>query len=262
MVRHARRAAAVSIAGIAVPFALGAALALLSDAQRRASSRPRCETFHAVLFVGAAMSITAFPVLARIIYERGIAGTAIGSLALAAGAMDDAAAWVILAIVLGSFTGNGTLAVVAAVGGLLYAVVRLRRRAPPASRRFDAHRGGARRAFRRGCSPTMLAALAAGAWFTDLRRDPFGVRRLHARRGDAARTCCRASCKRVIEPLTTALLLPLFFVYSGLNTPHRPGRLGVAVGGGRRRVPGGLRRQRRGLLPRRPGRPARRPARR
>ena len=59
-----------------------------------------------MLFVGAAMSITAFPVLARIIHERGLTGTALGSLALAAGAIDDAAAWLILAMVVGSVSGN------------------------------------------------------------------------------------------------------------------------------------------------------------
>ena len=42
----------------------------------------------------------------------------------------------------------------------------------------------------------VLALLAAGAWFTDLRRDPRGVRRLHPRRRDAARAVCRASCRR------------------------------------------------------------------
>ena len=53
-----------------------------------------------MLYLGAAMAVTAFPVLARIIQERGIAGTALGSLALAAGATDDAIAWCLLAVVL------------------------------------------------------------------------------------------------------------------------------------------------------------------
>ena len=79
-------------------------------ARRPAASLPSVRAFHAVLFVGAAMSITAFPMLARIIYERGMAGTALGSLALAAGAIDDACAWIILAIVLGRFTGSNAMA--------------------------------------------------------------------------------------------------------------------------------------------------------
>ena len=70
--------------------------------------------------MGAAMSITAFPMLARIIYERGLTGTALGTLALAAGSMDDAAAWIILAIVLASFGHSPAIAIWAIVGGLVY----------------------------------------------------------------------------------------------------------------------------------------------
>jgi Kef-type K+ transport system membrane component KefB len=214
MVRHARRAAAVSIAGIAAPLALGGALAVLLM-RSGGFFAPEVKTFHAVLFVGAALSITAFPVLARIIYERGIAGTAMGSLALAAGALDDAAAWVILAIVLGSFTGNSTLAVVAALGGALYAagvfgVVR------PILARFDAVAED-----QGGVPPwmfsTLLAALAAGAWFTDR----VGIHSVFGAFMLGAATPHGVLSKQLqarVEPLTSSLLLPLFFVYSGLNT--------------------------------------------
>ena len=165
MIRHARRAAAVSIAGIAAPLALGGALAVLLMRSGRFFA-PEVQTFHAVLFVGAALSITAFPVLARIIYERGIAGTAMGSLALAAGALDDAAAWVILAIVLGSFTGHGTLAVVAAAGAMLY-VAGVFGAIRPMLVRFEAAAQD-----RGGLAPwilsTMLALLAGGASLANL----------------------------------------------------------------------------------------------
>jgi Kef-type K+ transport system membrane component KefB len=69
-----------------------------------------------MLFLGAAMSITAFPMLARIIYERGLAGSALGTMALAAGAIGDAGVWGVLAIVLASF-GDGPLVAVKAIGG-------------------------------------------------------------------------------------------------------------------------------------------------
>src|SRR5437899_12286517 len=120
--RYRRRAIVVSAAGIIAPFALGGALAI-GMLRFGGFFADHVQPFHAVLFLGAAMSITAFPVLARIISERGIAGTTIGSLALAAGAMDDAAAWIILAIVLSSFTGNATFALSAAGGALLYVVL-------------------------------------------------------------------------------------------------------------------------------------------
>src|SRR5688572_653725 len=105
MVRHARRAVGVAIAGIVVPFALGGLLAMALY-ERGGFFTEQVRPFHAVLFVGAAMSITAFPMLARIISERGISGTGVGTLSLAAGALNDAAAWIILALVVGSFTGS------------------------------------------------------------------------------------------------------------------------------------------------------------
>ena len=90
------------------------------------------------MFLGAAIAITAFPMLARIIYERGLSGTSLGTLALAAGAIDDAAAWCVLAIVLASFGGGDSVflgmqvnpAVLAIAGGV-------------ALRRFHAHRRAA-----------------------------------------------------------------------------------------------------------------------
>jgi Kef-type K+ transport system membrane component KefB len=102
-------AVTVSAFGIVVPMALGAGLAWMWYGAfglftARAS---RGETMH---FTGAARSITAFPMLARIIFERGMSGTAIGTLALAAGATDDALASCILAAVLASFTADVTVA--------------------------------------------------------------------------------------------------------------------------------------------------------
>ena len=79
--------------------------------------------FEAILFLGAAISITAFPMLARIIYERGLTGTSLGTLALSAGAIDDAAAWCVLAIVLASFGAGAAAAVRAIAGGVTYAVI-------------------------------------------------------------------------------------------------------------------------------------------
>ena len=214
MLRHARRAAAVSIAGIAAPLVLGGALAVLLMGSGGFFA-PGVRTFHAVLFVGAALSITAFPVLARIIYERGIAGTAMGSLALAAGALDDAAAWIILAVVLGSFTGNATLALVAAGGGALY-VCGVFGAVRPIHARFEAA------AEERGSVPPwmfsiVLSALAAGAWFTDLVgiHSVFGAFILGAA---APHGRLSRDLQARIEPLTTSLLLPIFFVYSGLNS--------------------------------------------
>ena len=112
---RARSAASVSLAGMLVPFGLAVLLApwllahpgLFSD---------KATLYQAILFLGAAISITAFPMLARIIYERGLTGTALGTLALSAGAIDDAAAWCVLAIVLASFGAGAAVAVKAIAG--------------------------------------------------------------------------------------------------------------------------------------------------
>jgi Kef-type K+ transport system membrane component KefB len=208
-----RRAAAVSIAGIVVPFALGALLATgLFEAG--GFFTVGVSQFQAVLFVGIAMAITAFPMLARIIYERGLAGTELGTLALASGAIDDAVAWIGFAVVLGSFTGSTTLAVSAAVGGLLYVIVVVLGR--PILVRMNAvvEAGG-------GLPPWMLAAMLSalgfGAWFTELVGiyAVFGAFVLGAAVPNGRLS---HELQRLIEPITTALLVPLFFVYSGLNS--------------------------------------------
>ncbi|WP_051773283.1 cation:proton antiporter [Saccharothrix sp. NRRL B-16314] len=93
--------AGVATGSIALPFALGCLLALhLADDHHDNGSRVAF-----VLFLGASMSITAFPVLARILTDRGMHRTAVGGLALAVAAIGDAVAWVLLAAVL-TFTGG------------------------------------------------------------------------------------------------------------------------------------------------------------
>ena len=99
---RARSAACVSVAGMVVPFILGALLVLWLQHVPGIFS-PKVRYFEGALFLGAAIAITAFPMLARIISERGLSGTPLGTLALAAGAIDDAAAWCVLAVVLATF---------------------------------------------------------------------------------------------------------------------------------------------------------------
>ncbi|MBC8090315.1 MAG: cation:proton antiporter [Phycisphaerae bacterium] len=102
----ARTAVAVSHAGIVAPFLLGVALANLLHADL---APPGVAFLPFALFMGAAMSITAFPVLARILDERKMLNSRIGAIAIAAAAIDDATAWCILAAVLAvaTATANG-----------------------------------------------------------------------------------------------------------------------------------------------------------
>lgn len=89
---------AISHASIIVPFVLGAGLALLL--YPRLSSRDVSFTSFS-LFVGVAMAITAFPVLARILTDRKMHRTRLGMIALACAATDDLTAWCLLALVVG-----------------------------------------------------------------------------------------------------------------------------------------------------------------
>jgi Kef-type K+ transport system membrane component KefB len=94
-----RGAMLISLTGVVAPFLLGAGLASFLYADGRFFTSD-VSSWQSMMYLGAAMSVTAFPVLARIIHDRGIGGTALGTLALAAGAVDDIIAWSMLGIVL------------------------------------------------------------------------------------------------------------------------------------------------------------------
>jgi Kef-type K+ transport system membrane component KefB len=87
-------AASVASGSIVLPFSLGVALAFYLIQRHPTENRTAF-----VLFMGAAMSVTAFPVLARILTDRGLARTWLGAVALACAAIDDVLAWTLLAVV-------------------------------------------------------------------------------------------------------------------------------------------------------------------
>lgn len=211
---RARDAVAVSLAGIGVPFALGSALAVaflgipgfFPDGVGRGS---------AMLFLGASMSITAFPVLARIVEERGLAGTPLGTLALAAGAIDDVIAWCLLAVVMAGFRGDTAIAALAIGGGALYVAVML-----SVGRRLLRLLG--RHAERRGrLEPSVLALVLAAVWVCGAITEWIGI---HAVFGAFVlgvampRGVLATGLTRLLTPAIVAVLLPLFFTFSGLNT--------------------------------------------
>ena len=209
-----KSALAISASGILVPFILGCGLAwvLLS----RGGFFPQGVTaVQAVPFMGAAMAITAFPMLARIIYERGLTGTTVGALALAAGAIDDAAAWGVLALVLASFGRDPWIAVMAIGGSAVFVLFlfTIGQKLLAAISRYAA-KGDAEERVSTGW---VMVLLMLAAWYTDTIRlyAVFGAFFLGAAmpRGPFVRRL-----QALIEPLTTSLLLPLFFIYSGLNT--------------------------------------------
>jgi len=177
--------------------------------------------FEAVLFVGASMCITAFPMLARIIHFKGLSGTLMGTVAIGAGAIDDAAAWCLLAIVMASFDNNPASAIQSIGGGLAFVAcltLILRPILAKNQRWFLDEKSELSE------SGLVLAIMlmALGAWITDYLQlhavfGAFVIGSSIPRNTISGSTINRAIIDRM-QPLTVALLLPLFFTYSGLNT--------------------------------------------
>ena len=209
-----RSAAAVSLSGILAPFVLGAAAAWFLAPHWPLFSE-KTSAAEGMLFMGAAMSITAFPMLARIIYERGLTGTSLGTLALAAGSIDDAAAWCVLAVVMASFAGNPSVAVVAIGGGLAYVLVVWLLGAPLL--KFMARKTEMRGGMTHAMLGTTLSLVMLGAWFTD-RIGIYAVFGAFILGVAVPKGFFAQALHKHLEKMTTAFLLPLFFVYSGLNT--------------------------------------------
>jgi len=206
---HLRTAALVSGAGIIAPFVFAGFIAFWL-VQKGGYFTPHVSVPMAVLFIGAAMSITAFPMLARIILENGLKGTAAGTIALAAGSFDDVVAWMLLATVLGCVSGNSMVVVAALGGGLLYTLFCLKLLSPILHHYFKDQKNES------AVLGTLMLLLGLCAWFTDLigLYSVFGAFIL----GLAVPKCVAEKTAERISPVTTVLLLPFFFTYSGLNT--------------------------------------------
>ena len=212
--RRLKSSVAVSLAGMLVPFALGAGLASLLFHYTDLFPK-RTSLFEAVLFLGASMCITAFPMLARIISFKKLTGTTMGTVALGAGAIDDATAWCLLAVVLASFGGKWNDAVLNIGGGVGYVALTLLVVRPLLMRaKTWLVKDGT---LTEAGLVVALALMTLGSWFTDRigLHAVFGAFVMGAAmpRGVVARDLIGR-----IQPLTVAILLPLFFTYSGLNT--------------------------------------------
>jgi len=212
--RQARSAVSISLAGVMAPLILGGLLAwAIHGIPELFPGHVSLAT--AMLFMGTAMSVTAFPVLSRIIHERGLLNSPLGTLALAAGSIDDAVAWCLLAVVLATVSGMTSGALIAIGGGVGYVILML------VLRRVVLHRFEAAMERAGQVTTPMLASalvlLMLGAWFTDkagihavFGAFVFGAALPRGRFAHAVR--------EVIEPVTVSFLLPLFFTFSGLNT--------------------------------------------
>jgi Kef-type K+ transport system membrane component KefB len=209
-----RSAGAVSLSGMVAPFLTAILITpwlmgvpgLFSD---------QLTPVQATLFLGACISITAFPMLARIIHERGLSGSPLGSLSLSAGAIDDAGAWTVLAVVLATF-GDGPVVAVKAIGGAIAFAILVLGFGPkllaPLGRTAEREAQVSQRSL---AIVLMLFLLAAFAMDWAGMHAVFGGFLLGVAmpRGRLA-----GELKARLEPFTVVLLLPIFFTFSGLNT--------------------------------------------
>ena len=210
----AKSAISVSLAGIIAPFLIAVAITpyLLTVPGLFATGVSQA---NATLFMGACIALTAFPMLARIINERGLSNTSLGTLSLTAGAFDDAVSWCVLAVVLATFGAGPGIAVLAIGGGIAYAAFILlfgRRLLAPLGRMVE----------REGeMSMTVLGITLALFCLSAFIMDAVGI---HAIFGGfilgvvMPRGLFVEELKKKVEPLAVVLLLPMFFTYSGLNT--------------------------------------------
>ena len=105
--RRGAAAATVSVASIVLPFALGLALAPHLHARHGTVAGSAVPFWPFALFLGASLALTAFPVLARILQETGLAATPLGGLVLSAAAVDDVIGWTVLAVAVGVLASSG-----------------------------------------------------------------------------------------------------------------------------------------------------------
>jgi len=211
-----QRAAVVLISNVSIllPLALGVVLAT-SLYPRFAGERVSFSSF--ALFMGTAMSITAFPVLARILKERNLLGTGLGAMAISCAAIDDISAWLLLAVLTAMVHSAQSwhrfaITLLLLVAFVAIMLVPVRRAA--ALLAFLYRKQGAGMEF---ISSLILVMLAA-SWTTER----LGV---HALFGAFMAGLVMPKNERMtaelverIESLSLALLLPLFFALTGLRT--------------------------------------------
>lgn len=210
----AKDAIVISHASIIFPFALGVVLAIFIY-REFAPSNIGFLSF--ALFTGIAMSITAFPVLARIVQERGLSKTKLGTIAITCAAADDITAWCILAAVIAVVkAGSAMSAIYTILMALAYVVIMLKV-VQPILKKI-----GKKYTTKDSLSKPVIAiffiTLLASAYLTET----IGI---HALFGAFMAgvimpedTNFRTIFTEKVEDVALVLLLPLFFVFTGLRT--------------------------------------------
>jgi Kef-type K+ transport system membrane component KefB len=217
---HSRQAGVTSAAGIGIPLILGGIVGWWM-VSLGGYFTDKVVHWQGGLFVAAAVAITAFPMLAWIVYDSGLLNTRLGTMALSCAAVDDACSWVLLATVVATAKGSVFGAILAVGGGLAYLLFmiflgrpllgRLETWTPP---RFETERTGGLPIAH--LSVVLLVVLAASCV-----TDAVGIYSVFGAFVAGAvmpRGALLEAIRERFEPLVAYLLLPAFFIYSGLNT--------------------------------------------
>ncbi|WP_304452796.1 cation:proton antiporter [Nocardiopsis sp. YSL2] len=214
---YAALAAGVSLASIALPFGLGMAAAVLLHPHYATVAGKYVPFVPFAVFMGVAMSATAFPVMARILADRGLQGTRVGVLALASAAIDDVLAWFLLAFVSILVVSEGGYPGLVRTGGLslLYVVLMLLVVRPLLERLVRWGVGTDRWS-------VLVTALIAGAFISSWLTSWIGI---HAIFGAflfgfvMPREHAEPIVRRLRAPVEDIglVFLPVFFVVTGLN---------------------------------------------
>jgi Kef-type K+ transport system membrane component KefB len=207
-----RATVGIAFTSIVVPFVLGVWLATqLYDGLAPAG----VPFMHFTLFLGVAMSITAFPVLARILADRGITKTSLGRLALSCAAIDDVTAWCLLAFIVGivnSSEGSALLPSILTLAFIVFMFVAVRPVAIRFSKRWEGEEPD-----RRAVAVALVAMLCSA-----LATEAIGVHAIFGAFLLGAVVPHDSRLARVlqerIEYLVTILLLPAFFAFTGMRT--------------------------------------------
>jgi Kef-type K+ transport system membrane component KefB len=211
--KKAQAAIMVSNASIIVPFFLGVSLSLLLY-RPLAPTGTRFIPF--ALFIGVAMSITAFPVLARILEDRGMSQSYLGSIAITCAAVDDVTAWCILAVVIAIAQADGMATSMLTIVFALFFILFMLFLIKPQIARLLKERAESRK-YTRGLVARILAFVLASALFTEM----IGI---HALFGAFLAGVVMPSfpgfrllLKDKLEAVVSSALLPLFFAFTGLR---------------------------------------------
>lgn len=212
--KKAHDAVVISHASIIIPFALGIGLSYFIY-QEFAPEGVQFTSF--ALFIAIAMSITAFPVLARIVQERNLQKTKLGTIVITCAAADDITAWCILAAVIaivkaGSFTSS--IYVILMAIGYVFLMIKLVR---PFLKRI-----GDLQAEKSAINKPMVAIFFLTLILSAYATEVIGIHALFGAFMAGAIMPENAKFRSLfidkVEDVALVLLLPLFFVFTGLRT--------------------------------------------